>query len=71
MKNAQSNESSKEQALAAAVAKAKGIFFIAAVLSFFLSIYIYFVMNDRQNGIYVGLWVPSILSAGTLMLARR
>lgn len=43
---------------------------IAAALSFFLSIYLWF-SGSREQGIFVGIWVPSILSFGTLMLAGR
>lgn len=40
----------------------------AAALSFLLSIYLWF-SGSRDQGIYVGIWVPSILSFGALMLA--
>ena len=36
---------------------------VAAFLSFVLSVVLWFA-SDRQYGIFVGLWVPSILSAG-------
>jgi hypothetical protein len=39
------------------------LFLIAAALSFVLSVTLWFV-GDRQYGIFVGLWVPSILAAG-------
>ena len=48
---------------------AKSLFFIAAFLSFTFSITLYFYVGNKQAGIYVGLWVPSILSAGTLLLS--
>ena len=45
----------------------------AAFASFVLSVTIYFQAGDdilgRLNGIYVGIWVPSILSLGALILA--
>jgi len=44
----------------------KLLFFAAAGLSFLLSIYLFFT-GDRERGIFVGLWVPSILSAGALL----
>jgi hypothetical protein len=47
----------------------KGIVLTAAFLSFLLSVYIWFVLEDHLLGIYVGLWVPSILSTGTLVLS--
>jgi len=46
---------------------------VAAFASFVLSVTIYFQAGDdvlgRLNGIYVGIWVPSILSLGALVLA--
>lgn len=42
----------------------------AAALSFFLSIFLWF-SGARDQGIFVGIWVPSILSFGALMLAGR
>lgn len=45
-------------------------FVIAAGLSFLLSVYLWF-SGSREEGLFVGLWVPSILSFGTLILAGR
>jgi hypothetical protein len=39
----------------------------AALLSLALSVYLFFTA-DREQGIFVGLWVPSILSLGNLLL---
>ena len=39
------------------------LFLIAAVASFLLSIGLWFTDN-REEGVFVGLWVPSILAAG-------
>jgi hypothetical protein len=39
------------------------LFLAAAALSFVLSIALWFTDN-RQEGMFVGLWVPSILAAG-------
>ena len=47
----------------------KSLFGIAAGASFLLSVYLYF-NGSHEQGIFVGLWVPSILSAGNLLLAR-
>ena len=41
---------------------------IAAVLSFLLSIVLWFTDN-RDEGVFVGLWVPSILAAGGFWMA--
>lgn len=40
---------------------------LAAILSFMLSVYLWFTGNKLQ-GIFVGIWVPSILAFGILML---
>jgi hypothetical protein len=39
------------------------LFLLAAVASFLLSIGLWFGGN-RDEGVFVGLWVPSILAAG-------
>ena len=39
------------------------LFLIAAVASFLLSIALWFTDN-REEAVFVGLWVPSILAAG-------
>ncbi len=52
----------------ALVRRAKLLFFVAAGLSFLLSVSLWFG-GDRERGLFVGLWVPSILAAGTLLLA--
>ena len=48
--------------------RAKALIFLAAGLSFLMSVYLYFG-GDSVRGTFVGLWVPSILSAGTLLLS--
>ena len=44
---------------------------LAAGASFAFSVFLYFAndgaQNDRLNGIYVGLWVPSILALGAFI----
>lgn len=47
---------------------AKAAIIAAAALSFFLSIYLWFG-GSREEGIFVGIWVPSILSFGALIFA--
>jgi hypothetical protein len=53
----------------------KGSLFLAAFLSMVLSIVLYFAAGDdtngRLNGVFVGIWVPSILSMGALLLTGR
>ena len=49
---------------------AKALFLLAAGVSFLFSVYLWFLV-DREQGLFVGLWVPSILSLGGLMLAGK
>jgi hypothetical protein len=44
-------------------------FVIAGFASFVFSVWLYFVQDETTAGIFVGLWVPSIHSLGTLLLA--
>jgi hypothetical protein len=44
------------------------LFLVAALASFLLSIALWFTDN-REEGVFVGLWVPSILAAGAFWLA--
>ena len=43
-------------------------FLVAGFLSFLFSVWLYFVQDETTAGIFVGLWVPSIHSLGTLLL---
>lgn len=52
------------------VSRAKALFLLAAGLSFLMSVYLWFT-GDRERGLYVGLWVPSILSAGALLVGKE
>lgn len=52
--------------IAAAKSKARGLFLVAAFLSFVLSVVLFFAGNENE-GIFVGLWVPSILALGALL----
>lgn len=48
--------------------KSKSYFFVAAFASFCLSVSLWFLGTPdvaQQQGIFVGLWVPSILTLGT------
>ena len=44
----------------------KSDFFIilAVMLSFFVSAYLWFVLNDREQAIFTAIWIPSIFSFG-------
>ena len=44
------------------------LFLLAAGASFLLSIALWFA-GDREEGLFVGLWVPSILAAGAFWMA--
>ena len=50
--------------------KAKLGFALAAFVSFLFSVYLWFT-GRKQEGEFVGLWVPSILSYGTLILGSK
>ena len=45
-----------------------GFMFLAAGLSLAASVYL-FASGDHLRGIFVGLWVPSILAAGNLLVS--
>ena len=49
---------------------AKLLFVFAAGISFVFSVWLWFG-GQRQEGLFVGLWVPSILSLGALLFASR
>ena len=44
------------------------LFLVAALASFLLSIVLWFT-DHREEGVFVGLWVPSILAAGGFWIA--
>jgi len=49
---------------------AKASIYLAAFLSFLFSIYLWF--NGQKNeGLFVGMWAPSILSLGALLFVTR
>ena len=50
-------------------AASRVLFILAAAVSFVLSVTLWFTGHHEQ-ALFVGLWVPSILSLGGLMLAR-
>ena len=47
----------------------KNLILTAAALAFLLAIYLWFTGN-KDGGLFVGLWVPSILSLGSLLAKR-
>ena len=56
--------------LAGPMFKVKLVFLAASFVSFLLSVGLWFAGNELQ-GIFVGMWVPSILSLGALLLASN
>lgn len=52
------------------LAKAKLLFAAAAFISFVLAVFLWF-SGQREEGLFVGLWVPSILSLGAMLVAGR
>ncbi len=48
------------------LSRPKAYFLAAAGLSFVMSVYLFFT-GSQEQGIFVGIWVPSILSAGALL----
>jgi hypothetical protein len=53
-----------------AINKSKLLFMAAAGISFLLSVGLWF-SGQREEGLFVGLWVPSILSLGALLFESR
>lgn len=49
--------------------QAETLFLVAALLSFVLSVVLWFT-DSRLEGVFVGLWVPSILALGAFYFAR-
>jgi len=47
---------------------AKGSILVAAAISFVLSVYLWFG-GTHEQGLFVAIWVPSILSFGALMFS--
>jgi len=52
------------------VSRPKALFLMAAGLSFLMSVSLFFA-GSREQAIFVGIWVPSILSAGDLLLGGK
>ena len=47
--------------------RTKLVFMVAAFFSFALSVTLWFLV-DKEMGLFVGLWVPTLLSLGALLL---
>ena len=48
--------------------KTKLAFLIAGFISFLFSVSLWFFV-DKDQGVFVGLWVPSVLALGALVLS--
>jgi hypothetical protein len=51
------------------ITRARAIFLVAAFASFVFSVSLYFTGSENQ-GIFVGLWVPSIIALGAFLAPR-
>jgi len=51
-------------------AKARALFLVAAFASFVFSVALFFTGSENQ-GIFVGLWVPSIVALGAFLAPRE
>ncbi len=60
----------KRHEIVRGISRPKALFLLAAGLSFVMSVCLFFT-GSREQGIFVGIWVPSILSAGALLLGRN
>lgn len=52
------------------ITQADRMFLVAAFLSFTLSIWLWF-SGQKEQGLFVGLWVPSIISLGVFFQNMR
>ena len=68
MANAKNGSPAKPRTLAATINRAKMLIIAAAFISLLLAVYLWFG-GQQQTALFVGLWVPSILSLGALMIA--
>jgi len=60
----------EEEVVKTRINAARMLFVVAAGISCAASIFLWF-KGHREEGVFVGLWVPSILSLGALLLAGR
>ena len=52
------------------VTRARALILVAAFASFVLSVSLWF-SGSEQAGIFVGVWVPSIISLGAFLMPRQ
>jgi hypothetical protein len=61
------SQTSVPAAASTTLSASKKLVLAAALLSLAMSVWLFF-SGDQTRGLYVGLWVPSILSLGNLIL---
>jgi hypothetical protein len=69
MTSIDTNSSNARHLVADTEQRSRVLLLAAAGISFALSVSLWFAGNELQ-GIFVGLWVPSILSLGAIVLPR-
>lgn len=58
------------RATASRVTRARGLILGAAAISFVLSVSLWF-SGDTDAGLFVGIWVPSIISLGAFLIPKE
>ena len=56
-------QTASSKAKAEFITPAEILFLVAAFISFLLSVFLWF-MSNKEQGLFVGIWVPSIISLG-------
>lgn len=64
------NSSTERNSIMTRIQRSKFGFVLAAGASFLFSVYLWFT-GSKEQGMFVGLWVPSILSFATLTLGGK
>lgn len=64
------SSSGREASVLSRIGLSKALFVLAAGGSFLFSVYLWFRV-DREQGLFVGLWVPSILALGALLFSGK
>ena len=59
-----------EASAKARVTRARGLILAAALISFVLSVSLWFA-GQKDEGLFVGIWVPTIISLGAFLIPRR
>lgn len=66
----EANATTADVELAKATSRARVLVLIGAFVSFIFSVSLWFI-GMRDEGLFVGLWVPSILGLGNLLMPAR